>query len=114
MGKQMDYRVAIDSRRVTDAYMSHFNLNGIPSAFVINKAGMVVWGGHPMDAGFEAALKQVNSEKSAAASVDLKKETSESLSHKPVRELREIAKGAGISLDGCVEKSEIVAKLKGQ
>ncbi len=74
-----------------------------------------------MDAGFETALHQVNSEAPAAAkktpeqggkhNVDLSHETQESLSAKSVHELKEIAKGAHVSIAECVEKSEIVNKL---
>jgi thiol-disulfide isomerase/thioredoxin len=111
MGAQMDYRVALDTRGATNAYMEHFHLQGIPAAFVISKSGLLVWGGHPMDAGFEAALRQVDAEVAPGPAIDLRKETSESLGARPVKELKEIAKSAGVSLAGCVEKSEIVDKL---
>jgi hypothetical protein len=73
-----------------------------------------------MDAGFETALHQVNSEAPATKktpeqggkqNVDLSHETQESLSAKSVHELKEIAKGAHVSIAECVEKSEIVNKL---
>ncbi len=70
----------------------------------------MVFAGHPMDAGFEAALQKCNNEPSAKK-VDLSRETADSLNSKSVKELKEIAKSANISIAGCVEKGEIVAKL---
>ncbi len=47
----------------------------------------------------------------ARPSVDLSKESRESLSQRSVKELREIAKSAHISMVGCIEKSEMVEAL---
>lgn len=49
MGDQMDYLVAIDDERSTSkGYMEAYGQRGIPTAFVVDKAGNVVWVGHPM------------------------------------------------------------------
>jgi len=60
MGEKMDYTVAVDKNRQTfGAYMGAFGVNGIPHAFVVDKAGAIVWHGHPMsglDKAIEAAL----------------------------------------------------------
>jgi len=49
-GDQMDYNVAVDTaRKVVDGYMTAFGQDGIPTAFVVNADGKVVWLGHPMD-----------------------------------------------------------------
>ncbi len=49
MGDKMDYAVAVDTEgKMTKAYMDAFNVRGIPHAFVIDKAGMIAWQGHPM------------------------------------------------------------------
>lgn len=49
MGEQMDYRVAVDDHdKSSKAYMAAFGINGIPHAFVVDKAGRIVWQGHPM------------------------------------------------------------------
>jgi thiol-disulfide isomerase/thioredoxin len=59
MGAKMDYTVAVDNNRTTYAkYMKAFNQNGIPTAFVIDKMGKIVWYGHPM-ADLESVLDQV-------------------------------------------------------
>ncbi|MCD6175961.1 MAG: TlpA family protein disulfide reductase [Planctomycetes bacterium] len=48
-GNKMDYTVAIDkSGRANAAYMRAYRQNGIPSAFVVDGAGRVVWYGPPM------------------------------------------------------------------
>ena len=107
----MDYAVASDPSGSTQRYMQAFNLQGIPSAIVVDKKGKMIFGGHPMDPGFEAALKKADSEKVAPA-VDLSKETTDSLMARPVKELKEIARAAHVDISGCVEKPEIVAALK--
>ena len=112
----MDYRVAVDTRGATGAYMQHFRLQGIPAAFVIGKSGLLVWGGHPMDPGFEAALRQVEAEPDpvpapAPAPAPAAPETAESLGARSVKELKDLAKSRGVSLVGCVEKPEIVERL---
>lgn len=49
MGDKMDYTVAIDDNRNTyGKYMTAFKQGGIPTAFVVDKAGKIVWVGHPM------------------------------------------------------------------
>ena len=55
MGDQMDYRVALDDRSkakdgaMNAAWMDASGQNGIPTAFVVDKAGVIAWIGHPMD-----------------------------------------------------------------
>ena len=49
MGDKMDYRVAVDKDGQTgEAYMKAYGQNGIPTAFVVDKQGRIVWLGHPM------------------------------------------------------------------
>jgi len=49
MGTQMDYHVAVDTAgAVVAGYMSAFKQGGIPTAFIVDKQGRVVWHGHPM------------------------------------------------------------------
>jgi S1-C subfamily serine protease/thiol-disulfide isomerase/thioredoxin len=50
MGAKMEYAVGLDDNKQTsDAYMSAYHQDGIPTAFVIDKTGAVVWAGHPME-----------------------------------------------------------------
>ena len=42
----MDYNVASDS---SGALLKQLGIEGIPQAFVLNKKGVVVWEGHPME-----------------------------------------------------------------
>lgn len=145
MGDQMDYAVAIDKGNVSSKYMSHYGAQGIPFAAVIDKkgkmkimeresnaqhfvAGNLVYGGHPMDPGFEDALRRADAEqvqsqsakrasqepapkKAATKHVDLKAETKESLLQKSGKELKDIAADHGVSIAGLLEKEEIVEKL---
>lgn len=110
MGASMDYVVACDSAGVSARYMQHYGLNGIPSAIIVNKEGKMVWGGHPMDPQFEAALKKACAEGGAPA-VNLRNETEASLTARSVKELKQMAADNRIDLSGCIEKSEMVAKL---
>lgn len=56
-GDDMDYTVAIDDGRQTSAaYMRAFGVNGIPHAFIVNKAGKIVWHGHPLAKDFDSTL----------------------------------------------------------
>ena len=54
MGDKMTYRVALDDKsgggkgRMAETWMDAADRRGIPSAFVVNKAGRIAWIGHPM------------------------------------------------------------------
>ncbi len=59
MGERMNYLVACDDDRQTfGPYMEAFRHDGIPTAFVVDKSGKVVWDGHPMG-GLEQAIESV-------------------------------------------------------
>ena len=59
MGDRMDYRVAVDNARSTDAlWMQAAGMPAIPVAFVVNAAGKIVWIGHPL-AGRDAVVEPV-------------------------------------------------------
>ena len=60
-GNDMDYIVALDDDQNTiqKAFMTASEQNGIPSAFLVNGQGEILWIGHPMnlDPVLEAAVK---------------------------------------------------------
>ncbi len=57
MGENMDYNVASDTKGdVYGGYMVTFRQDGIPTAFVVDATGKVVWFGHPMTVQFEQAI----------------------------------------------------------
>ncbi len=60
MGEKMDYTVAVDDPQGTMArtWMTAAGQNGIPTAFVVDQHGRIVWIGHPM-AELEQVLEQV-------------------------------------------------------
>jgi len=63
---KMDYHVGVDKQGLTDkVYMK--GVDGIPHAFIVDKAGVVCWKGHPLD-GMDRVLEQV-----LAGTFDLKK-----------------------------------------
>ena len=58
-GDKIGYAVAFDREGKSDkAFMEAANQEGIPTAFVIDKAGRVAWIGHPMD-GMDKALARM-------------------------------------------------------
>lgn len=68
MGDKMDYVVAIDQDNATSkAYMEAFGESGIPTAFVIDKKGAIVWVGHP--SGLDPVLDKVVADKYDLAAV---------------------------------------------
>lgn len=73
MGEKMTYRVALDNKSssekgaMAETWMEAAGQNGIPSAFLINKQGLVAWIGHPME------LKESVIEQVLAGNLDLKK-----------------------------------------
>jgi thiol-disulfide isomerase/thioredoxin len=59
-GDAMDYVVAYEDRSdaaTSQAYMGGYGQNGIPTAFIVDKKGQVVWVGHPM--AMDTPLKEV-------------------------------------------------------
>lgn len=61
LGDKMDYTVAVDAGKATHkAFSKIVPIPGIPTAFVIDKEGQVVWSGHPM-LGLDDFLKEMTS-----------------------------------------------------
>jgi len=58
MGDKMDYTVAIDGGKTSEGYMQAYGINGIPHAFIVDKAGKIAWEGHPMD-GLDKVLDEI-------------------------------------------------------
>ncbi|HXP62933.1 MAG TPA: redoxin family protein [Dongiaceae bacterium] len=55
MGDKMTYRVALDDKngsekgKMAETWMEAAGRNGIPSAFLVDKTGVITWIGHPME-----------------------------------------------------------------
>jgi thiol-disulfide isomerase/thioredoxin len=65
-GPEMAYNVAVDTTGdVAGGYMDAFNVNTIPTAFVVGADGKLAWVGHPMD-NLEAVLDRTLSAASPA------------------------------------------------
>ena len=63
-GAGMSYTVVSDtSGSINNAYMKAAGLKGIPAAFVVGPSGRIVFIGHPMDKGFDRAIKLCTSGK---------------------------------------------------
>lgn len=60
MGDQMTYTIAVDGLRITyDQYFSAYELQGVPTAIIVDREGRVTWVGHPLDPTFEEVLDKV-------------------------------------------------------
>jgi len=107
MGSQMQYNVGIDRGNVSNAYMSRYNVQGIPHAFLVDHNSKVVWHGHPMDPEFEPHLQKYIS----ASALSAKKWTKDELEALPVKQLKDILVQRNTSFVGLVEKHELVDKI---
>ena len=73
MGDKMTYRVALDDKsenkkgKMAETWMSAAGRNGIPSAFLVDKQGLIAWIGHPM------ALKEKTIDDVLAGTFDVHK-----------------------------------------
>lgn len=73
MGDKMTYRVALDDKegsdkgKMAETWMAAAGRNGIPSAFLVDTAGVIAWIGHPM------SLKEQVIEDVLAGKFDIKK-----------------------------------------
>lgn len=57
-GDAITYTVAIDkNQRTTVDYMAAFGLNGIPTAFLVDREGKIAWVGHPADPMMKHAIE---------------------------------------------------------
>jgi thiol-disulfide isomerase/thioredoxin len=89
MGDKMTYRVALDKKedesdrgRMAETWMGAAGQNGIPSAFVVDKQGLIAWIGHPMslkESLIEKVLDGTFDVKKAAAAYELEKENESKL-----------------------------------
>jgi thiol-disulfide isomerase/thioredoxin len=77
MGDKMTYRVALDDKSdgskgvMARTWMEAAGRNGIPSAFLVDKKGVIAWIGHPM------ALKDEVIEQVLAGTYDVRKAAAE-------------------------------------
>lgn len=91
MGDKMDYRIALDSTHETIInYFSPFSIEGIPTAFVIDKQGKLIWYGHPLDPDLERVVAfALEDERGAQGSAEKKAA--------PRRKVAEPARNSGSS-----------------
>lgn len=66
MGDKMSYTVAIDPEaKTTRRYFNAYGISGIPTAFLVDTRGNVVWYGHPMDRMMEQMILALAKQKDA-------------------------------------------------
>jgi len=87
MGDKMDYTVVVDKdRKTSKGYMTAYEQGGIPTAFIVDKEGRVVWLGHPMG-DLEKSLEQV-----VAGKFDLGKAKQRETTQKKINEFYTLAR----------------------
>ncbi|KAK9806245.1 hypothetical protein WJX72_007129 [[Myrmecia] bisecta] len=114
-GDKMHYTVAVDPKGVVGQKLMEFaGVTGIPHAFVVDKAGIIAYSGHPMQPEFKKAIDKVCSaaepqpEKQPLPKVT---QSREELSHMPVKELKKILEDRKIPLADLNEKGELVDRI---
>ena len=127
-GKNMTYAVAVDDNAILDDWDSRYRAQGIPHAFVLDWNGRVRWSGHPMT-GLEAKLDTLVNEfkqwqakqghgadgqGDEAKAAALRALSDDALQAKSVTELMREMKEAGMSTAGCIEKSDLIARIHGK
>jgi len=126
MGHSMTYPVAIDDSGDMAQYEQKYSIRGIPHALIIDHNGKVVWSGHPMQPDFEEKLDVVANElaqfkakQSTSAppppsnAVDVKKLSESELNALSIKQLIDGMKAANIDMTGCIEKTELVDRIRG-
>ncbi len=87
MGEKMDYTVACDDERKSNAgYMAAYGQGGIPTAFIVGRDGKVQWFGHPM-ADLEKTLEKI-----IAGKHDLKAAAKQDEARATLAEYQQLAK----------------------
>jgi hypothetical protein len=101
MGDKMTYRVALDlvpgggksKGKMAETWMEAAGQNGIPTAFLVNKEGIIAWIGHPMNLK-ESVLEQV-----LDGTFDLKKAAAEfAVEQKREEEIRDLHQALNTAL----------------
>jgi len=129
MGNKMTYPVALDEDGDMSSYESTYSIKGIPHALIIDHNGKVVWSGHPMQSDFEDKLdvlanelaqfkaKQSSTTSSSGTSstnaVKVKEMSEADLKALSIKQLIDGMKAANIDMTGCIEKSELIDRIRG-
>ncbi len=101
MGDKMTYRVAMDDKSkvekgaMAETWMEAAGQNGIPSAFVVNREGVIAWIGHPM------TLKEKTLEQILDGTFDVKKAAAEKAEEeKGQAQLQKLSRALGKAMQG--------------
>jgi thiol-disulfide isomerase/thioredoxin len=105
-GDKIGYAIAVDEDRRKESYMGAFNRNGIPHAFIVDRAGNIVWEGHPMT-GLDEALQRVLDGQLGSAPVNLREKFFALGPDTPAGEVRRagqaIIEASGNDVDALIE-----------
>ncbi|KAG2443176.1 hypothetical protein HYH02_009253 [Chlamydomonas schloesseri] len=125
MGSKMDYTVAVDSSgEVQEGLMMPAGARGIPHAFIVDTNNAIVFSGHPMEPGFQSALRTAAAAASdragggggggAKQALPLITASLEELMGMSVKALKELLTERGLSTADCVEKGDLAKKVQAQ
>jgi len=113
MGSKMDYRVAVDPEGITQKYMTKYNVQGIPHAFVIDKEGKMCWHGHPTDNSFEKTLTALCTKKAEKEEEHIALLGDEESLHKAsIHQLKLWMDQNSVSYAGLLEKDDLIQAIK--
>lgn len=117
MGHQMDYTVAVDEDGIAqEGYMAAYRCTGIPTAFIVNRQGSIVWHGHPMDPQFEVNVAKAAAEKPAEDAAEplpnVKGMTQAQIAALSVADLKRVLKHHHVDYSDCLEKSDLVQRVQ--
>jgi hypothetical protein len=95
--------------------MEKYGVQGIPHAFVIDKAGKVAYHGHPMEPAFESAIQKAVSQPApepARPIPDVTGMSHEDIAKLSVADIKAVLKKHNVDFRDCVEKSELVSRVE--
>ncbi len=70
-GERMEYAIAVDAEyQTSEKYLDKYQISSIPTAFVINRRGNIVWHGSPFDPAMEASLQEALKDDPKAKAAD--------------------------------------------
>jgi peroxiredoxin len=109
----MTYTVACDTdKEANELLFQESGSRGIPTGFVVDTSGIIRYFGHPMEPAFERAIEAVVEEADKKRRAAATSFTSASeLESKSVKELKTILRDSGKSSEGCIEKSDLIARI---
>eukprot|EP00055_Hartaetosiga_balthica_P018635 m.134990 g.134990 ORF g.134990 m.134990 type:complete len:208 (+) comp9796_c0_seq1:495-1118(+) len=119
-GNNMSYNVAVDGAGdVQKKLMQPGGARGIPTAFIVDKDGVIQYQGHPADPNFEHTIERLlqqpaksqEPKKEDAPTIEPLEHDEEVLKSASVKQLKQEMQRLGLSTQGLLEKHEFVKAI---